>query len=162
VARGPLIIAVDGTPSSERAIRDAAELAGKRPALITVVWKAGLGFELMELPTATIGLPPSPIDIRTALEIDERTSEAARRLAGQGAELARSLGLEAEPLTVAEEPEITVAETLVRIAREHDAAAIVTAPHGHGHGGIVIIGSTTRDVIRHAPCPVVVASREEI
>jgi nucleotide-binding universal stress UspA family protein len=161
MANGPLIIAYDGTRSSERAIRDAAELVGRRPALVTVVWKAGLAFELMGLPTATLGLPPAPIDIRTALEIDERASENARRLAQQGADLARELGMDAEGLAVAEDPEITVAETLVRLARERDASAIAIALHGDGRGGsVVVIGSTSRDVIRHAPCPVVVASRD--
>jgi nucleotide-binding universal stress UspA family protein len=153
----PLIIAIDGTPSSERAIRDAAALLGPRRALVVVVWKAGLGFELLELPTATIGLPPAPIDIRTALEIDERTSENARRLAEQGAELARQLGLEAEGLSVAEDPDITVAETLVRLAREREAQALVVAPHRHG---AMALGTTSRDVVRHAPCPVVIASRD--
>src|SRR6185312_16298236 len=76
-AMGPLIIAFDGTPAAERAIRDAAALLGGRPAVVAVVWKAGLAFELMERPTATIGLPPAPIDVRTALEIDEHTYEMA-------------------------------------------------------------------------------------
>ena len=93
MGRGPLIIAFDGTPAAERAIRDAAVLLGRRPAVVAVVWKAGLAFELMERPTATVGLPPAPIDVRTALEIDEHTYEMARDLAGQGAALARELGL---------------------------------------------------------------------
>jgi nucleotide-binding universal stress UspA family protein len=160
MARGPLIIAFDGTRSSERAIRDAAGLLGRRRALVLVVWKAGLAFELMELPTAVIGLPPAPIDVRTALEADERAYEAARGLAAQGAQLARELGLDAHALTVAEDPDVTVAETLVRAAREHDAEALAIGPHEHGRRGTVLLGSTSRDVIRRAPCPVVIASRD--
>ena len=90
MAGGPLLIAYDGTPPSERAIRDAAELLGHRQALVTVVWKAGLAFELLEPPGATLNLPPAPIDIRTALEIDEQTSEAARRMARSTARRSRA------------------------------------------------------------------------
>jgi hypothetical protein len=85
--------------------------------LVLVVWKSGLGFELFELPTVT-GLPPAPIDIRTALEIDESEYESARRLARRGAETAREAGLEAEPLVVAEAPEIPISDTIVRVAKE--------------------------------------------
>src|SRR3954452_14575926 len=98
MSRGPLIIAFDGTPAAERAIRDAAALLGRRAAGVAVVWKAGLAFELMELPTATIGLPPAPIDVRTAVEIDEHNYESARKLAQQRAELARRLGLVAHDI----------------------------------------------------------------
>ena len=156
MGRGPLIIAFDGTPAAERAIRDAAALLGRRPAVVAVVWKAGLAFELMELPTATIGLPAAPIDVRTALEIDEHNYESASTLARQGAELARELGLEADPLVVAEDPETPIAETIVSLAKERDAQAVVVGPHRHGP---VLLGSVSRDVVRHAPCPVVVASR---
>jgi len=136
-------------PSSAAASRIA------RPAVVGVVWKAGLAFELMERPTATIGLPPAPIDVRTALDIDEHTYEMARDLARQGAELARELGLEADPLVVAEDPDIPIAETIVSLARERDAQAVVVGPHRHGPA---LLGSVSRDVVRYAPCPVVVAS----
>jgi nucleotide-binding universal stress UspA family protein len=156
MGRGPLIIAFDGTPAAERAIRDAAALLGRRRAVVAVVWKAGLAFELRERPTATVGLPPAPIDVRTAAEIDERNYESARNLARQGAGLARELGLEADPLVVAEDPETPIAETIVSLAKERDAQAVVVGPHRHGP---VLLGGVSRDVVRHAPCPVVVASR---
>ena len=101
-------------------------------------------------------LPPSPIDVRTAAEIDEHNYESAQHLARQGAELARELGLEADPLVVAEDPETPIAETIVSLAKERDAQAVVVGPHRHGP---VLLGSVSRDVVRHAPCPVVVASR---
>jgi nucleotide-binding universal stress UspA family protein len=74
--------------------------------------------------------------------------EAAERAAG----LARMLGMQAEGLVVAEDPEISVAETLLRIARERDAAALVVGSHRHGP----ILGSVSRGVVRDATCPVLV------
>jgi nucleotide-binding universal stress UspA family protein len=41
------------------------------------------------------------------------------------------------------------------MARERQAAAIVVGAHGHGRLSEVILGSTSRDVIRPAHCAVV-------
>ncbi|HEV7459321.1 MAG TPA: universal stress protein [Solirubrobacteraceae bacterium] len=153
---GPIVIGYDGSPASEEAVREAAELLGERPALVVVVTKTGIGFELMELPTMTIGLPPATLDVRTALALEEAQREQAERLAQKGAALARDAGLPADALVVAEEVEVPIADTLVRVARERDAQAVVVGPHGHGRIGEVLLGSTTRDVIRRATCPVVV------
>ena len=156
VRNGPLLIAYDGTPASNWALWEAAALLRGHKALVVTVYKPGLAFELMELPTATVGLPPAPLDVRTALEVDRQLCEDARRMAEQGARLAKEAGLDVEGLAVAEEVEVTIAETIVDVARERDSGAIAVGAHGHGRLGEVILGSTSRDVIRHAPCPVVV------
>lgn len=148
----PIMIGYDGTPTSEHAIREAAELLAGRPALVVIVWKAGLAFELIELPTSSVGLPPAPLDLRAALETDRALYEGAQRAAQRAAALARSLGLAADALVVAEDPEITVSETLLRIAGERDARAIVVGAHPHGG----LLGSTTRAVVREARIPVIV------
>jgi nucleotide-binding universal stress UspA family protein len=158
VPRGPVLIAYDGSEAADHAIRQAGDLLGRRPALVVVVWKSGLGFELLELPTSTIGLPPAQIDIRTAMEIDDAMRDRAERMARMGAGLARDAGFEpADGLAVAEEPEIAVWETIVRVAGERDAPAVILGAHGHGRLGEVLLGGTSRNVIRHAPCPAVVA-----
>jgi nucleotide-binding universal stress UspA family protein len=156
VRSGPVLIAFDGSPAAEHALEEAAALLGKRPALVVSVWKEGIGFETVELPTATLGMPPAPIDVNAALEIEQDAKERAQRLAQHGAELARQAGLEAEGLAVADEVEVTIPETIVDVARQRDAAAIVMGAHGHGRLSEVLVGSTTRDVVRRAECPVVV------
>jgi nucleotide-binding universal stress UspA family protein len=157
VRNGPLLIAYDGTQASVWALWEAVSLLPGHKALVITVYKPGLAFELMELPTTTIGLPSAPLDIRTALDVDREIYEGARQTAEQGARLARAAGLDAEGLAVAEEAEVTIAETIVDVARERDSRAIAVGAHGHGRLGEVILGSTSRDVIRHARCPVVVA-----
>ena len=157
---GPSLIAFNGSPAAERALRDAARLLAVRHALVLVVWKAGLGFELLEIPSVA-GVPPAPIDIRTALEIDETVYEGAQRLARKGAGIAREAGLEAEGLVVAEEPEIPVSQTIVRIASERGCSAVVVAESAHGRLGEVVLGRISRDVIRYAPCPVVVVRHSQ-
>jgi nucleotide-binding universal stress UspA family protein len=148
---GPLVIGYDGTRASEQALREAAELLPGRAALVVCVWKPGLAYELVALPATGIGLPPAPLDLRTALDVDRSMFEGAQRAAGQAAALANELGLQADGVAVAEEAEITVAETLIRLARERDAQALVVGSHAHGG----LLGATARAVIRQAPCPVV-------
>jgi nucleotide-binding universal stress UspA family protein len=156
-AAAPILIAYDGSPSADHALREAGRLLPGRRALVVVVYKQGIGFEVMDLPTATIGLPPAPIDVRTALELDQDLAERSQKLAQQGAELAREAGFDPEPLAVADDVDTPVAETIVTVAKEQGADAIVVGAHGHGRLSEVVLGSTSRDVIRRAPCPVVVA-----
>jgi nucleotide-binding universal stress UspA family protein len=143
---GPLLLAYDGTRASDQALHEAGALFNGREALVVVVWKAGLAFDLLE---SVEGLPPAPLDVRTALEVDESLYERARQAAWQAAEAARRLGLQAEPLVVADDPDTPVAETLVRIASERDAQVLVAGAHLHSG----MLGRTTRDLIREAPCP---------
>ena len=145
----------DGSPASERSLRLTAPLVAPKRALVVTVWDPRVGFKVL-----TPSIPPAPIDIRAALEIDESLYEDARRMAEQGAATARNLGFDAEALAVADV--LTVAATLVRLARERDAAAIVVGTHGHQAVREILVGSTARDVIRTAPCPVtVVRDRKE-
>ena len=88
--------------------------------------------------------------------IDEAQAEAARRTGHTGGAIARGAGLETEVLVVGELPQIAVSETIVRVARERDCCAVLVGQHAHGHLGEVFLGVVSRDVIRYAPCPVIV------
>jgi nucleotide-binding universal stress UspA family protein len=158
-ASGPLVIAYDRSPPADHAVREAGKLFPGRRALVLVVWKEGLGFEIAELPAATIGMPPSPLDIRTALEIDRVIYEGAQKVAQQGAELAKEAGLDAEGLAVADEVDVPLAETIAHVAEEQGAAAIVIGAQGQSRAAI--LGSTSRDVIGHARGPVVIVPGPE-
>jgi nucleotide-binding universal stress UspA family protein len=151
---GPVVIGFDGSSASERALREGGDLLATRTALVVVVWEAGLAFGALELPTSSVGLPPAPIDVRGALEVEDAMYERAQRMAQHGADLAKQAGMEAEGLAVADE--VTVAETLTRVAQERDAQALVVGTRGHGGLGKVLLGSTAEAVIRKAPCPVLV------
>jgi nucleotide-binding universal stress UspA family protein len=150
----PIIIGFDGTPASERALREAGTLLAPRPALVVVVWEAGRAFELATLPIRGFEPPPTVVDIRTGFELDQAMYEAAQRTAQHGEALAREAGLDAESMVVADD--VTVADTLIRLAREVDSPAIVVGAHGHRALSELLLGSTSRDVIQRAPCPVMV------
>jgi hypothetical protein len=58
---GPCIIGFDGSPASERALREGAALLAPGAALVVVVWEVGLAFRFPVVPAPDLGL--APIDI---------------------------------------------------------------------------------------------------
>jgi nucleotide-binding universal stress UspA family protein len=157
VRPGPTVIAYDGSREAEGAVREAGELLTARRALVVVVVKEGVGFDAVPSPSESRSFPPATLDIRTAREIDEALFERARRLAERGAALARDAGLEAEGVAVVDEVDVTVAETLVEVAERQEAPAVVVGSHRHGG----MLGPITREVVRRAPCPVLVRGPSE-
>src|SRR6185295_12361216 len=87
VRSGPVLIAYDGTRASEAALREAAALLAdpSRRALVVAVVKPRLAFELIESPTLRLGLPPATVDMRTALEVEQRLTENAEAAAQRAA-----------------------------------------------------------------------------
>jgi nucleotide-binding universal stress UspA family protein len=152
---GLVVVGFDGTPAAERAVRAAAELFAGRKALVVTVWEAGRAFDLALIPARGYELPLSAIDVRAAEQLDQAMYREAQQLANWGARLAGDHGLDAEGLAVADE--LNPADTLVRVAKEHEAQVMVVGGHQHGRLAELIFGSTTRGVLRHAHCPVLVA-----
>jgi nucleotide-binding universal stress UspA family protein len=154
MSSGPLVIGYDGSAAAERALLQAAALMAPRPALVVVVWEPDRLFEAMTWPASTAGIPLAPIDIRAALELQQKEAERVQELAARAADRAREAGLEAEGLAVADDR--TVADTLIRLVRDQDGRALVIGARPHGAIGELVLGSTEREVLRKAPCPVLV------
>ena len=150
-----VIIGFDGSEIAERAIRMAADVLRPAPALVVAVYEAGIAFDAR----VGIDIQAVPIDYAATAMADEAMYEGARHRAARGAELAREHGLEAEPLAAADAG--GVGGTLVRLAREREASAIVVGAHRHGRMERIFLGSTSRAVLEHAPCPVLVVRAEE-
>jgi nucleotide-binding universal stress UspA family protein len=153
---GPVVLGFDGTPASVRAVREAAALLAPRAALAVVVWEAGRSFEAATLPEKALELPPATVDIRGAFAAEKAAYDDAQRLAEHGAALARKALFQADGLAVADDA--TVADTLVRVAGERDAQAVVIGARDHG-GRRRHVGSTLAGLLSKAPCPVLVCGQ---
>ncbi|MEY2436603.1 MAG: hypothetical protein QOF97_1439, partial [Acidimicrobiaceae bacterium] len=132
---GPAVIGYDGSAAAKRAISEVSGVLATRSVVVVSVWEPGLAFDLIHP-----DIIPAAIDIRTAMEVDEAMYERAQKLAAEGASLAQQAGFGAEGLAVADEG--TVADTLLRIAKERSASAVVAGTHGH-RGLRALLGSTS-------------------
>jgi nucleotide-binding universal stress UspA family protein len=155
---GPVVIGYDGSPAAEQALPQAAAVLRAESALVVVVWEAGAAYESAEWAAITLDTPAPVVDLRTAADLDQAAYAAAERAAQHGAATVRSWGLPAAPLVVADD--VSVADTLVRVSRERDAAVLVIGARHHSAIGEALLGSTERDVVRSAPCPVLVVREE--
>ena len=156
---GPVIIGFDGTPASVRAVREAGAVFAPRAALVVYVWAAGRTFEGMTLPEHSLEEPPGVLDLDTAFAAERAASDEAQQLAEQGAALAREAGLKARGQAVP--LDVTVAETLIGLAREYDAQAVVVGIRERHHLAKLVPGKTLAGLLHAAPCPVVACGAPE-
>jgi nucleotide-binding universal stress UspA family protein len=154
VHSGPVIIGFNGAPASERAVREAAALFAPRRGIVVVAWEAGRAFEAATLPVKALEMPRSALDVRTAFEAERAAYQAAQRLADHGAALAKAAGMDADGLAVADD--VAVAETLIRVVRESDGVVVVVGARDRHERWKLMLGSTLSDLLRQAPCPVLV------
>jgi nucleotide-binding universal stress UspA family protein len=149
----PVLIAYDGSEVARAAVRYAAELFAGRPAVLATVWEPGLGAVTVG-PPETIGVGSLPADPATVEAVDRLQREHASTVAADGAELARSVGLVAEPLAVPDE--VDVADTLIGIAQERGAAVVVAGSHGISGLRPRLLGSVSRKLVERCDRPVLV------
>ena len=149
----PVLIGYDGSEVARAAVRHAAELFAGRPTVLATVWEPGLASVSAGL-SDTFGAGNLPPDLETVEAIDRAQREHASTVAGDGAEFARSLGLDVEPQAVPDEGD--VAETLLGIARERGAAVVVVGSHGISRLRSRLLGSVSRKLIQHCDLPVLV------
>jgi len=147
-----VVVAYDGSELSKGALRHAAELFAGRPALIATVWEPGLA--TLPITSDPLGMDVIPPDLGTVETVDRAQREHASSVADEGAELARSLGLAAEAYAVPDE--LDVADTLIDIARQRDAAVVVVGSHGISGLRSRLLGGVSRKLIGHCDRPVLV------
>src|SRR4051812_41944457 len=149
-----VLVAYDRSPAAAHALRAIPRLLGTPRVIVATVWEEGLAVTTM-MPSTEFGMAPGPLDVDTAMEVDDAVHHHAQRVAGEGARLAREeLGLEAEPVAVADE--VNVAETLVHLAQERGAEVLVVGSRGLSGLRSRLLGSTSHAVLRHAHLPVLV------
>jgi nucleotide-binding universal stress UspA family protein len=153
-ADGGLVIAFDGSDASREALERAAELFPGKAAVIATIWEPGLAQLASTYDTFGTGSMSTPPDPRVLAEVDKAQHDHASRAAQAGAELATSLGLVATPRAV--EDHVDVADTLVDLAEETGAVALVIGSRGLKGLRSHIVGSVARKLLTHCRCPVVV------
>jgi len=151
--RGPVVVGYDGSESARRAIEKAGDLFGGSRAIVLYAWEA---VEMAALRRGAIGMSATASEG----EVDARARDEAARVADEGAELARRYGLDAEGRAVPAVP--SVWETIVRVADEEGAAAIVLGSRGLRGLRSLTLGSVSNQVAQHAHQPVLAIPSPEL
>lgn len=154
----PILIAYDGSEPARQCISEAARLFKSRPIVVMTVWEPGLAYTISAPASPLDGLSPGVVDVETAQETDEAISGRAAQIANDGAELARSAGLQAEAIAVADAT--GVSNAITGQAEEIDAAAIVIGSRGLSGLRARLEGRVSSGVLKHARCPVLLVHHD--
>jgi nucleotide-binding universal stress UspA family protein len=139
----PILLCYDGSAEAERAIDAAAELFGKRRAVVLDVGPLVTTAESL----AVLG-PVTPAAAFEGLNVDDATDRARA-----GVEKARRAGFDAEPRAEVAAP---TWQEIVDVADEIDAAVIVLGSRGLHGAREAFEGSVSHDVAAHAGRPVLI------
>ena len=131
-----IVVGFDGSPAAERALDRAAELAGDHGRVVLLSASPQL---------ESVGVVDEPI-------LDRPSAEQRDAVLDRGAAALRERGIEPEIIAADGEP----ADALVQAARDTDAHIIVVGSTGSGYVARAILGSTAENVVRRAPCDVLV------
>lgn len=151
MSRMKLLIAYDGSPNARTAVATAAELFPGAEATILYARQYMEGF--------AAHLEGHPALERLG-EFDAATLDASELVAVQGAEFARSLGLQADPRVSS--TMATASEVIVEAADELESDLIVLGSRGRRGLAATLLGSTSANVLHHATRPTLVIPSDEI
>ncbi len=149
-----LLIAFDGSAASRHAVDEAGRLFPGRRARVITVWlsiKPSAGAARAALPEAVV--------TDAVRKLDEAAEQDAAHTAATGAELARTAGLDASPEAVC--ADTSVWRTIVHLAEDRGAPAVVVGSRTKAGARRALLGSTSTAVVQHCRRPVVVVHPQE-
>lgn len=144
-----IVLAVDGSAPSERAVEVCADLAAALGAEVTVIHV--LVDPVMVVPPVA----PTEAMVTPPLLTEEALREAeaaAQEILGRALSALRAKGVAA----AARRARGPVGQRVVEAAKEVGADLIVLGSRGHGRLEELLLGSVSDAVARHAPCSVLI------
>lgn len=149
-SNGPVLIAYDGSDCARAAIEEAAgQLGPRRETIVLTVWEP-----LKAIPF--LGIGGEPLDQNAVEAVMAESESGAGRVAAEGAERARSAGLDAVPLVECGEP---VWRRIVDVAEERGVGLVVLGSRGRSGLSYVLLGSVAAAVAQHCKRPVMIVHR---
>jgi nucleotide-binding universal stress UspA family protein len=133
-----VVVGFDGSAAATRALERAAATAGTNGHLVVV--------------TARPTMAASPVTAEPILDAPSRVEQ--RELLDRGRALLEDRAARAAFVAIDGDP----AEALIRVARLEYATLIVVGQTGSGFVTRALLGSTAENVLRHAPCDVLVVA----
>ena len=139
-----IVVGTDGSPTAEVAVREAAELAKKFGARLTVVSAF--------VPHPSEEIARSQEEVPAELRWMLTDSAQAEDKAGHGRELARELGVDVRVRVQSGDP----ADVIVDVAEDVGADLIVVGSKGMTSATRFVLGNVPNKVSHHTPCDLVI------
>jgi nucleotide-binding universal stress UspA family protein len=143
-----ILLAVDGSVSSDRAVELVTTLALPPDSLVRVISVQQPYVDVLALSWGSVGVSPG------AMETEEQEESRIHREAIERAETALAkVGQSVEGFLVRGRP----AGAIVDEAKAMRADLVVVGSRGHSTIATMVLGSTAAEIVDHSPCPVLVA-----
>jgi nucleotide-binding universal stress UspA family protein len=140
-SQGPVLFAYDGFEDAKAAIRQAGrQFRTGRSAIVLTVWEPFASMPFASTPSSPRGL-------------EQTIEHEARRIADEGARLARACGFDAQP--VAERGD-SIWQRIVQSAEEHDASVLILGARGRTRTEVVARGSVAAAAAEHTARPILI------
>ena len=146
-ATGPVLLCFDGSENARQAISAAGAVLGSRTAIVLSVWEPAALLTSLDPIGDVVGEVTGIYK-----EMDEIGAQLANRQASEGTAGAHRAGFEAEALTAQGKPWAEI----LRVAEDHDVAAIVLGGGGLARLSSIVLGSVSARVLHNCPRPVLV------
>ena len=150
-----ILVALDGSQLAEQILPHVEALAGKLGSTVVLLRATTPPATLVAQSTA--GLDPVAGGIVDPTPLIEAEQEEARAYLQSLADRLRGSGLTVQ----VEQSEGTAAEVIRERCAELGADLIAMTTHGRGGLGRLVFGSVADEVLRHAPCPILLVRASE-
>jgi nucleotide-binding universal stress UspA family protein len=149
-----ILVPLDGSEHSSRALEIAIQIAKKFGAKITLIHVYSVTVRPVVMPEPTTLTPPG-VPVMTPAEVS-KVVEAARKAASSfltdGERKVKAEGIQVDTMLV----EGQTVEEISRIAKEDKFDLIIMGARGISRIREILLGSVSDGVIRNAHCPVLV------
>lgn len=140
-----ILVATDGSDSSDPALRAAAELSEKTSSEVKVIYVG------KDVPAPAAYDEPSSSDQEAAQKAQDLLDEKARQVEEAGGRIAESY------VVPGDDP----ADEIVKLTKEADVGFVVVGSRGLGPVQDTVQNSVSSTVVREARCPVLVVHGDE-
>ena len=140
-----ILVAIDGSDSSDPALRAAAELSEKTSSEVNVIYVG------KDVPAPAAYDEPSSSDQEAAQKAQELRDKKAKQVEEAGGRIAESY------VVPGDDP----ADEIVKLTKESDIGSVVVGSRGLGPLQDAVQNSASSTVVREASCPVLVVHGDE-
>lgn len=138
-----ILVAVDGSDTSDRALHEAINLAKDQQAILRIVYAVD-----------EVNINASP-EFPNPTEIEQAWTDAGREILDKAQNSARATGIKAETrLLEIDKLGVRTADAIIQEAKTWPADLLVAGTHGRSGLSHLLMGSVAEGIVRICPVPI--------